>query len=82
MARGEVANAFGLAVTQIFYTAGDSDILMILDAPDAEAVAKWVLFIGSRGNVRTRTVRAFTEDEFDGILENVLSDLSAPPPQP
>jgi uncharacterized protein with GYD domain len=77
LARGEVADAFRLTVKQIFYTSGDDDILMIMDAPDGEAVAKWALFIGSRGNVRTRTVRAFTEDEFNGILDDALSRLNA-----
>jgi len=79
LARGEVAREFGLTVKQIFYTSGEDDILMILEAPDAEAVAKWALFVSSRGNVRTRTARAFTEAEFDAILDHVVDHL--PPPQ-
>ena len=43
------------------------DTMMILDAPDDEAVARAALSIASLGNVRTETVRAFTEDEYKRI---------------
>ena len=72
LARTEVAAALGVTVKQTLYTSGDSDILMILEAADAEAVTKWALVVSSRGNVRTRTARAFTEQEFDTLLNAVL----------
>lgn len=73
MTRSHIAEVFGLKISQILYTSGDTDILMILDAPNDQAVAKWALAIGTNGNVRTRTARAFTEDEFDGILGDLQS---------
>jgi uncharacterized protein with GYD domain len=44
------------------------DTLFIIEAPDDQTVAKAVLAIGSKGNVRTTTVRAFTEKEYKQII--------------
>jgi uncharacterized protein with GYD domain len=54
---------------------------MILDAPDDEAVAKWALAIATNGHVRTRTTRAFTDKEFDDLLNDIESrgDKLRPP---
>ena len=47
---------------------GRYDIIIVLEAPDAETVAKWALNLGSKGNVSTETLRAFTEDEYRKII--------------
>jgi uncharacterized protein with GYD domain len=47
------------------------DTLFIVEAPDDEVVARAVLAIGSRGNVRTTTVRAFNEAEFKRLIEKL-----------
>jgi uncharacterized protein with GYD domain len=39
-------------------TSGDNDLLVIVDTPNGDNVAKFALALGSHGNVRTRTVRA------------------------
>jgi uncharacterized protein with GYD domain len=75
LARNDVADAFDVEVKEILYTSGDTDILYILKAEDEEAVAKWAMFIGSRGFVRTRIARAFTKEEFDDILNEVFAHL-------
>jgi uncharacterized protein with GYD domain len=72
LASGEEADAFDVDVKQVLYTTGENDILMILKAEKEENVAKWALVMSSRGNVRTRTCRAFTTDEFDTMLQHVI----------
>jgi uncharacterized protein with GYD domain len=47
------------------------DTLFIVEAPDDETVAGAVLAIGSKGNVRTTTVRAFTEKEYKKIVNKL-----------
>ena len=47
---------------------GQYDTLFILEAPDDETIAKAAMAIGSLGNVRTETHRAFAEDEYGKIL--------------
>ena len=38
----------------------------VVDAPNDDAVAKLVLQLGMAGNVRTKTLKAFTEDQYRG----------------
>ena len=43
---------------------GHYDGVLIFDLPNEEAMTKFLLITGSAGNVRTTTLRAFTEEEF------------------
>ena len=54
-----------------YLTMGRYDVVVIAEAPNAETVATLMLAIGSMGNVTTETLRAFTEDEFKGIIANL-----------
>ena len=51
-----------------YLTMGHYDVVFIFDAPDDETAAKGVLTLSAQGNVRTETMRAFTEDEYRKIL--------------
>ncbi len=44
------------------------DTLLIVEAPDDEVVARAALLIGSKGNVRTTTVRAYNEADYKRVL--------------
>ena len=63
--------AFGIKLKEIYLTMGRYDLVAAVKAPDDEAVAKFVLSLASQGNVRTETVRAFTEDEYRKIVKAV-----------
>ena len=43
---------------------GHYDGALIFDIPNEEALTKFLLATGTAGNVRTTTLRAFTEEEF------------------
>jgi uncharacterized protein with GYD domain len=47
---------------------GRYDAVVISEAPNDEVVTKFALVTGSLGNVRTETLRAFTEDEYRKIV--------------
>jgi len=47
---------------------GSYDAVLILEAPNDEALAKFLLKIGSLGNVRTTTLRAHPEAEYRKII--------------
>ena len=47
------------------------DTLFIVEAPNDEIVAKATLMIAQKGNVRTTTVRAFTEAEYRRVIEEL-----------
>ena len=55
-------------VEGFFLTMGRYDIVLIVDAPDSETVAKIVLTITSKGAVRTETLFAFPEIDYRKII--------------
>jgi uncharacterized protein with GYD domain len=65
------AKKMGVKVTDIYWTLGDHDGVLILEAPDDETATILLLYLGAMGNVHTTTVRAFTAAEMDKILTKV-----------
>ncbi len=68
---GEIAQKHGLKLEQAYWTVGAYDMVCIFEAPDDEAIAVHLLEIGSLGNVRTTTLRAYDEKEMSGILQRL-----------
>jgi uncharacterized protein with GYD domain len=56
---------------QLYYTLGEYDFIMTLEVPDDKALVKILLYLGSQGNVRTKTLKAWTEDK----AAKVISEL-------
>ena len=52
------ASKVGVEIKEVYLTSGDDDLLIILDTPNGDNVAKLALALGALGNVRTRTARA------------------------
>ena len=50
---------------------GRYDFVTILEAPDDETAARIFLALGSKGGVRTETMRAFSEDEYREIIKSL-----------
>lgn len=69
-ARGVIKNLGG-EIKDIYLTTGQYDLLVIVEAPDADVMAKFALSLAQQGNVRSTTVRGFTEDEY----LNIVTDL-------
>lgn len=51
-----------------YLVTGQYDIICIFEAPDDETIARMMLSIGSKGSVRSETIRAFNEDEYRRII--------------
>lgn len=64
----EMAKTFGCEMKQIYWTMGQYDIVTIVEAPDEQSFMSFGLALGSAGNVRTQTLRAFNKDEFSALL--------------
>ncbi len=61
--------AGAMGVTGEFYlTQGPYDLVFVGEAKNDEAMTQAMLYVGSRGNRRTLTMRAFTEEEADRII--------------
>jgi len=63
----------GAKLVSFYLTMGQYDAVIVSEAPDDETVAKLALAAGGRGNVRTETLRAFTEDEAKRIAVDLPS---------
>lgn len=58
----------GGELKDFYLTMGQYDIVTVIEAPSDEVVARFVLALGSRGNVRTTTLKAFPEAEYRKIM--------------
>ena len=67
----ELGKKLGVDIKHTFITTGESDLLLILDAPDGENVTKFALAMGSLGNIRTRTARAWPEAEYMKLISEL-----------
>ena len=67
----DAAQALGITWRESYLTMGAHDVVLVLDAPNGETVAKFVLQIGMRGNLSTQTLRAFTDAETDALLSDL-----------
>lgn len=67
----ELARSFGVTVKDVYWTLGRYDIAALIDAPDDAIVTALGLTLGKSGNVRTQTLRAFSQTEMGAILGKV-----------
>jgi uncharacterized protein with GYD domain len=56
---------------QAYWTVGPYDMVAVFEAPDDEAMSAHLLEIGSLGNVRSTTLRAYDEQEMSAILQRI-----------
>ena len=54
----------GGQLKSFYLTQGSFDGVLIFELPTEEAMTSFLLTTGAAGNVRTTTVRAFTEEEY------------------
>jgi uncharacterized protein with GYD domain len=66
------AKKAGCTVKEIYWTQGQFDTVMIMDAPDEASATAVLMSLGKLGNVRTQTLRAFTAAELAPILNKVV----------
>ena len=62
-----MAEKLGISVKSVHYTVGSYDIVTVVEGSD-EAVTAALLKLGSLGNIRTQTLRAFSADEMKAII--------------
>ena len=57
----------GVKIKDTYLTMGQYDLVCIVDAPDDESFATAMLSLAAQGNVKTETLKAFTEDQYRKI---------------
>lgn len=64
----EMAKKFGVTTKEIYWALGSYDIVDLFDAPDDASMAAFLASYVALGNVRTQTLRAFSQADMNGIL--------------
>ncbi len=64
----EMAKKFSVTFKEIYWTLGSYDEVIIFDAPDDASIAAFLASLGSLGNIRTQTLRAFSQADMNGII--------------
>lgn len=70
-AAGELAGKFGVKITNVLWTLGQYDGVIVTEAPNDEAMAAFTIAAASMGNIKTQTLRAFRAKEVDAILAKI-----------
>jgi uncharacterized protein with GYD domain len=68
----EMAKKVGVTVKDMYWTLGQYDIVTILEAPDDESVTALSLSVAARGNVRTQSLRAFSQADMGSVLGKLV----------
>jgi uncharacterized protein with GYD domain len=61
----------GVRFVDVYWTLGEHDIVAVVEAPDDETATASLLAIGAQGNIRTKTMRAFSRDEMRAVIDKV-----------
>lgn len=64
----QAAQAAGGRVIFFYMTMGEYDFVLVVEAPNDEVAARLLLGSAMAGNVRSVTMKAFTEDEYRRVL--------------
>ncbi len=67
----KAAEELGGKLGDLYLTMGAYDLVAISEFPDDATAATFVLRLGTLGNVRTTTVKAFSENAYRKIVEAV-----------
>jgi len=67
----KIAAKHKVKIRDIHWTMGRYDIVVLFDAPSDAAMSAFTLENAQRGNVRTETFRAYTQEEFANIIKAI-----------
>jgi len=73
--RSEAAKALAkkvvVEIKEVYLTTGAHDLLLLAEAPLGDHITKFALAVGSLGNVRTSTSRAWPEAEWTKLISEL-----------
>lgn len=55
----------------VWYTLGEHDIVSLIEMPNDEAYNKLALWLGIQGNIRTTSLKAWTQDEMSKLIDEL-----------
>ena len=67
----EMSERVGCRVKEVYRTMGRHDWMFVVEAPDDATMTAFLLALGSGGNSRSETLRAFTRSEVEAIVARI-----------
>jgi uncharacterized protein with GYD domain len=67
----KAAESIGGKLIGFYATMGEYDYVSIGEAPSDEVHMTFLLAVGAQGNVRTKTLKAFTTEEFGEMISKL-----------
>ena len=65
-----MAEKLGVSIKSVHYTVGSYDVVTVVEGSD-DAVTTVLLKLGSLGNIRTQTLRAFSAEEMKKMISKM-----------
>jgi uncharacterized protein with GYD domain len=64
----EAARKIGCELQDFYMTMGAFDMVATVEAPDDEAMGKFILMVAAQGNIRSTTLKAFPEAGYRSLI--------------
>lgn len=64
----DLAKKCGCEIKDVYLTSGASDLVVFVETSNGDNIARFALALGTTGNVRSRTARAWPMDEYMKIV--------------
>jgi len=64
----ETFAGMGVNAREWFFTIGEYDVVLTVEAPDDETLTRAALALAAQGNLRTTTLRGFSEKDMEAIV--------------
>jgi len=68
----KASEAMGIKMLDHYFLMGEYDAIGIVEAPSDEVLMAHMIAMGAQGDIRTTTLKAFTDEEFGEILKKVF----------
>ncbi|MGB0749013.1 MAG: GYD domain-containing protein [Magnetospiraceae bacterium] len=68
----EAFASIGVNAREWIFTHGPYDVVLTVEAPDEETLTRAVLSLSELGNMRTVTLRGFSENEMERLVGNLI----------
>ena len=66
-----LAQKHGASIREVYWTVGPYDLVTVVEAPDDESATTMLLELGTAGNLRTTTLRAYDREEMSGMIQRL-----------
>jgi len=61
----------GFTIHGLYWTQGQYDLVAVVEAPDEQTMLAGLFNVAGAGNVRSETLRAFTEAEIEAVVKKM-----------